>query len=59
VPPVGLTHNPFTVYRDWEVIPERWNRKPTVAAGEVPRRPAGAVIKQIYPVDSLDRPEGR
>ncbi len=35
VPPVGVTSNPFTVYRDWDVIPERWNHKPTVVAEAV------------------------
>ncbi len=35
VPPVGMTHNPFTVYRDWNVIPDRWNVPPTAESEKV------------------------
>ena len=29
VPPHGLTENPFTVYSQWDQIPDRWNRAPS------------------------------
>ena len=28
VPPMGKTENPFSIYRDWDEVPERWNRAP-------------------------------
>lgn len=35
VPPHGLTDNPFTVYSQWDEIPERWRGDPTGIAEEV------------------------
>jgi len=35
VPPLGRTHNPFTIYRDWDRIPERWNSPPSAACEQV------------------------
>jgi predicted amidohydrolase len=35
VPPHGVTDNPFTVYSEWDKIPERWNRAPSEEAEKV------------------------
>ncbi|MFJ1260088.1 nitrilase-related carbon-nitrogen hydrolase [Cupriavidus sp. CuC1] len=35
VPPVGVSSNPFSIYRDWDKIPERWTTPPTKAAEQV------------------------
>jgi amidase len=35
VPPTGVSTNPFSIYRDWDVIPDRWSSAPTEAAEEV------------------------
>lgn len=35
VPPLGKTHNPFTIYSEWDNIPERWNRPPTAESERV------------------------
>ena len=35
VPPAGVTDNPFTIYRDWASIPERWNTAPSPLAERV------------------------
>ena len=35
VPPLGKTHNPFTIYSDWDNIPERWNRAPSAASEKI------------------------
>lgn len=35
MPPTGVSNNPFTIYRDWEKIPERWNHPPSSLAEEI------------------------
>ena len=35
VPPMGKTNNPFTIYSDWDNIPERWNRAPSAASEKI------------------------
>jgi hypothetical protein len=32
VAPIGRTNNPFTIYRDWDNIPERWKHPPDAAS---------------------------
>lgn len=35
LPPHGMTHNPFSIYRDWNRVPARWDRSPTEQEQEV------------------------
>ncbi|WP_310620376.1 nitrilase-related carbon-nitrogen hydrolase [Flexibacterium corallicola] len=35
VPPDGVKTNPFTIYRDWDQIPDRWHRNPSHTAEEI------------------------
>ncbi|MDP2618801.1 MAG: nitrilase-related carbon-nitrogen hydrolase [Hyphomicrobiales bacterium] len=35
MPPHGLTDNPFTIYSQWDEIPERWNQPPSEEAERV------------------------
>ncbi|WP_444884395.1 nitrilase-related carbon-nitrogen hydrolase [Microbulbifer sp. PSTR4-B] len=38
MPPKGATHNPFTIYSDWDKIPKRWNRDPSKEAEKIANR---------------------
>jgi len=38
VPPHGVTSNPFTVYSQWDKIPDRWNHPPNEVAEKVSAR---------------------
>jgi amidase len=45
-PPLGRTGNPFSIYRDWDVIPERWNRPPNAACEQVASSSRAALQEQ-------------
>ncbi len=38
VPPHGVTENPFTVYSEWDKIPDRWNKEPSAEAEAVSKK---------------------
>lgn len=35
VPPMGVTKNPFTIYRDWDLIPDWWNHPPSAESQKI------------------------
>lgn len=43
VPPHGVTDNPFTIYRDWDTIPEMWDRNPDPSSEEVAQQGRAAL----------------
>lgn len=43
VPPHGVTDNPFTIYRDWDKIPEIWDKNPDPNAEEVAQQGRAAL----------------
>ncbi len=45
VPPTGMSHNPFTIYSEWDKIPERWQRAPTEEAEKVARKGREALAR--------------
>ncbi|WP_196223245.1 nitrilase-related carbon-nitrogen hydrolase [Roseibium sp. RKSG952] len=54
VPPKGVTSNPFTVYSEWDKIPDRWNSAPEEAAekiSDVGRKALERAKKQLAPTE--------
>ena len=45
VPPHGVTENPFTVYSEWDKIPDRWNTGPSAEAEAVSEKGRASLAK--------------
>ncbi len=43
VPPHGVTENPFTIYKDWDNIPARWDKNPDPDAEKVAQQGRAAL----------------
>ncbi len=54
VPPHGLTDNPFTVYSDWDAIPERWNRGPSEEEEKVSAVGRGSLARAAAKLDAAE-----
>ena len=53
VPPHGVRENPFTVYRDWDKIPEQWDRSPTADAEEIAQQGRDSLEKAKVKLKSV------
>jgi amidase len=49
VAPMGRTNNPFTIYRDWDNIPERWKHPPDAAWEKVAGTSRAALTSGAHP----------
>ena len=49
VAPMGRTNNPFTIYRDWDKIPERWKHPPDAAWEKVAGTSRAALTSGAHP----------